>query len=354
MVARSMDPLLRAGDLRHILVHTGQHYDENMSGVFFEELSIPRPDVNLGISGVSHGAMTGRMLEGLAEVFEGERPDWVLVYGDTNSTIAAALAAAKLGIGVAHVEAGLRSFNRAMPEEINRVLTDHCSDMLFAPTDVAVSNLRREGIEDEKIERCGDVMFDAAIFYREQAEQTGVASEHLRAAGVEDRAFALATVHRQENTDDRDRLAGVFEGLRRVADTMDVVLPLHPRTRSRLEAAGMLDHVLETVRVIEPVGYLGMLALENAAKLILTDSGGVQKEAYFAGVPCVTLRDETEWIELVEARANRLAGSDPDEISRAVSEALRSESCVTDRDLYGDGRSADTIVRRLVDGWSGR
>jgi len=348
VVARAMAGEIEAGRLGHTLVHTGQHYDENMSGVFFEELSIPRPDVNLGVSGLGHGAMTGRMLEGLASIFEAQRPDWVLVYGDTNSTLAGALAASKLHIRVAHVEAGLRSFNRAMPEEINRVLTDHCSDVLFAPTNVAVENLRREGVGDDKIVRCGDVMLDAAVFYRRRAEETGAAASQLREAGVDGKPFALATVHRQENTDDPARLAGVVEGLERVAGRLDVVLPLHPRTRAKLELAGLMDRVGASLRVIEPVGYLGMLALESAARVILTDSGGVQKEAYFAGVPCVTLRDETEWTELVEAGANVLVGADPDAIEAAAAGGLDTGLHHAPRDLYGDGRSAEAIVRRLL------
>jgi len=289
--------LQKTQGVREVLVHTGQHYDANMSEVFFEELEIPRPDYNLGIGSATHGAQTGRMLEAIEEVLLREKPDWVLVYGDTNSTLAGALAAVKLHIPVAHIEAGLRSFNRRMPEEINRVLTDHASDILFAPTKAAVENLRREGISEEQIQLVGDVMYDAALYYGKKAE---CQSQSLNRLGLKPKEYILATIHRAENTDDPRRLRAIFEGLAEVDQEMKVVLPLHPRTRVVLVEVGLYDKVARSVCLIEPVGYLDMVMLEKNARAIATDSGGVQKEAFFHRVPCLTLREETEWVELVD------------------------------------------------------
>ena len=277
--------------LQELIVHTGQHFDPSLSEVFFEELGIPEPKYNLGIGGGTHGQNTGRMIEAVESVLIEEKPDWVLVYGDTDSTLAGALAAVKLHIHVAHVEAGLRSFNRRMPEEINRVLTDHAADLLLAPTPAAVENLRREGLPEARVRWVGDVMYDAALHFGRLADHASTALESL---GLEPCGYVLATVHRAENTDDPARLEAVFEGLFRVAAELPVVLPLHPRTRKALERLGWLERAREQLRLIEPVGYLDMVALEKNARLIATDSGGVQKEAYFFGVPCVTLRDETE------------------------------------------------------------
>jgi len=275
---------------QEVLVHTGQHYDDNMSEVFFRELEIPRPDVNLEIGSGPHGEQTGRMMGGIEKVALDIKPDWVLVYGDTNSTVAGALVAAKLHIKVAHVEAGLRSFDRRMPEEINRVLTDHVSDLLLCPTEVAITNLAREGIE-HGVHLVGDVMYDAFLFNLEAArKRDGI----LKEMGLAPDAFALATIHRAENADDPARLAAILEGIGQSG--MDVILPLHPRTRGRLNGAPPAR-----IRIVDPVGYLDMLALEDAAAVIVTDSGGVQKEAYFLSKPCVTLRDRTEWTETVEA-----------------------------------------------------
>ncbi len=283
--------------VEEVLIHTGQHYDENMSAVFFEELEIPRPDYHLGVGSESHGAQTGRMLEEIEKVFVEEKPDWVLVYGDTNSTLAGTLAAAKLHIPVAHVEAGLRSFNRMMPEEVNRVLADHASDVLFAPTSVAVENLRREGITGDGVRLVGDVMYDAALYYGAKAEQE---SDVLDSLGLEPGGYVLATAHRAENTDDPEMLRAITQGLSMVAGVLPVVLPLHPRTRAALMREGMLEEASRHVVLTDPVGYLDMVMLERGAHLIATDSGGVQKEAFFHGVPCVTLREETEWVELVD------------------------------------------------------
>lgn len=321
---------------REILVHTGQHYDANMSDVFFDELEIPRPDHHLGIGGGSHGQNTGRMLEKLDTLIMDEQPDWVLVYGDTDSTLAGALAAAKLHIPVAHVEAGLRSFNRRMPEEINRILTDHVADMLFVPTQVARANLRNEGIGDTKIHMTGDVMYDAALHYRTRARQP----QWFAQLGVD--AFALCTIHRAENTDDPGRMRGIIAGLEQ--SRMSVVLPLHPRTRKQLAQHGL--GLPDTVHVVDPVGYLEMVWLESHCDLVVTDSGGVQKEAYFHGKPCVTLRDETEWVELIEAGANVLAGADPAQIRSAMERARNVGD--TPKGLYGRGDSAMNILSRLA------
>ncbi len=343
--AAAVSRALRAAPgVMEVLVHTGQHYDDNMSRVFFEELEIPEPDYHLGIGSGTHGAQTGRMLEAVEQVLLQERPDWVLVYGDTNSTLAGALAAAKLHIPVAHVEAGLRSFNRRMPEEINRVLTDHASDLLFAPTQAAVENLRREGIPEERIYLVGDVMYDAALYYGAKAERESRILERL---ALQPKGYLLATVHRAENTDDPVRLRAIFEGLAVAAREMPVVMPLHPRTRAALAREGMLAETSLHLRLIEPVGYLDMVLLEKNALLIATDSGGVQKEAFFYRVPCVTLREETEWVELVELGWNHLVSPmSRDRIKRAVVAQLAER----DRDkpnLYGNGKAAHLIVEKL-------
>jgi UDP-GlcNAc3NAcA epimerase len=326
-----------------IIIHTGQHFDPNMSDVFFREMDIPHPQHHLGLGGGGHGEMTGRMLEGIERVLLSERPDWVLVYGDTNSTLAGALAAVKLHIPVAHVEAGLRSFNRRMPEEINRVLTDHAADLLFVPTEVAERNLLKEGIAPSLLERVGDVMYDAMLFYRGIAAKT---SDVLQSLGLSPRGFILATIHRAENTDDPARLAGVMDGLRDLSAELPVILPLHPRTRKALHQDGLLRETESEVRIIEPVGYIDMVMLESAAALIATDSGGVQKEAYFNGVPCLTLRDETEWVELIHAGANVLVGANRATIAKRGRAALARP--VANTLLYGDGRAGQAIITRLM------
>jgi UDP-GlcNAc3NAcA epimerase len=337
---------LRAhGGIQEFLLHTGQHYDRNMSAVFFEELEIPRPDLDLGVGSAGHGEQTGRMLAGIEMALLREKPDRVLVYGDTNSTLAGALAAAKLHIPVAHVEAGLRSFNRRMPEEINRVLTDHCADLLFAPAVSAVANLRREGISDERIALVGDVMYDAALVYAERAAEH---SRILGDLGLEPGGYVLATIHRAENTDVPERLAAIVGGLGEIAREGVVVWPLHPRTRARLAATS--PPALRRLRLIEPVGYLDMVQLERHAAVIATDSGGVQKEAYFHGVPCVTLREETEWVELVELGWNRLAPPESAEGIAAAVEAARGAPRPAHgaSSPYGDGHAAAAICQRLV------
>jgi len=329
----------RSDQITELLLHTGQHFDANMSDVFFDELEIPRPAHHLGIGGGSHGQNTGRMIETIERVLMAERPEWVLVYGDTDSTLAGALAAVKLHIPVAHVEAGLRSFNRRMPEEINRVLTDHAASLLFAPTEVAVRHLADEGIHGEKVQLVGDVMYDAALFYGAKAERV---SDVLGRLDLVPQGYVLATIHRAENTDDPRRLGAIFEGF--AASGEAIVLPLHPRTCARLASYGM--ELPANVRVVDPVGYLDMVMLEKNACLIATDSGGVQKEAFFYRVPCITLRDETEWVELVEAGWNRLA---PPIDTGTVLSALHASIGTIGQEVapYGEGDAAERIVKRI-------
>jgi UDP-GlcNAc3NAcA epimerase len=323
---------------QHRLVHTGQHYDSNMSDVFFRELDLPSPDHELGVGSGSHGAQTGRMLERVEAVMREDAPDVVLVLGDTNSTLAGALAAAKLGIPVAHVEAGLRSYRRGMPAESNRVLTDLVSTLLLCPSDVAVANLRKEGIE-EGVHEVGDVMFDVlSRFLPAPAERDRM----LGALGLEQGGYALATIHRAENTDDRERLMSVLASLERVASLgLPVVCPAHPRTQRALADV----RAPRGVRVIPPASYLEMLSLEASARAILTDSGGVQKEAFWLGVPCITLRDETEWTETVDLGWNIIAGCDPEAVATATA---RERPTGPRPPVYGDGRAAERIADALI------
>lgn len=335
---------LAAAGIDEVRVHTGQHYDANMSDVFFEELAIPAPHYHLGIGGGTHGEMTGRMLAALEAVTVQERPDWMLVYGDTNSTLAGALVAAKAAISLAHVEAGLRSFNRAMPEEVNRILTDRVSDLLLVPTETARRNLLSEGVDASRIHVVGDVMYDTALACASRVET----SDAVARSGLEPGAYVLATIHRQENTDDRDRLRAIFDGLDAVGADYPVVLPLHPRTRGALDRYGI--KLGDGIRIVEPVGYLNMTALERAACVIVTDSGGVQKEAYFHRVPCVTLRDETEWVELVDAGWNRICPPlSAARICEAVRSAIDEGTPPEYPELYGDGHAAEAIAQALLD-----
>ena len=329
------------GQLEEILVHTGQHFDDNMSKVFFRELGIPEPKYNLEISGGNHGAMTGRMLEAIESVLLSERPDWVLVYGDTNSTLAGSLAAAKLHIPVVHVEAGLRSFNMRMPEEINRIVTDRISQLLLCPTQISVENLRNEGV-NKGVHLVGDVMYDVSLFYRDLARERSGILEQLKVA---EGNYVLTTCHRAENTDDPNKLKGIVQAIERIAKEVPVVFPLHPRTRKLMAEHQLLDN-LKSVLLIDPLSFLDMVRLEQSAKVILTDSGGVQKEAFFYGVPCVTMREETEWIETVSGGWNTLAGADSEKIVRAYL-AAGNQSRVPSSP-YGEGNAAELCVQALL------
>jgi UDP-GlcNAc3NAcA epimerase len=320
------------------IVHTGQHYDDNMSKAFFDELAIPRPQYNLEVGSGSHGEQTAKMLQRIEAVLIKEKPDWCLVYGDTNSTLAGALAAAKLHIPVAHVEAGLRSYNRRMPEEVNRVVADHVSALLFCPTDAAIQNLAKEGIT-EGVHQVGDVMYDSVLFNTKLAEQSSTIMQRLSLKG---KSFYLATIHRAENTDDPERMNGILSALSQI--DFPIVLPMHPRTHKILGKD--LSEISGDIRVVEPVVYLDMLMLEKNARLILTDSGGVQKEAYWFNIPCITLRDETEWVETVDSGWNILAGTDKTAIIEAVTKAGRLKG-ITQKALYGQGDTADKICKIL-------
>ena len=334
--------------IEDIIVHTGQHYDAGMSDVFFDELEIPKPAIHLGVGSGSHGAQTARMLETIETALQEQRPDWVVIYGDTNSTLAGAVAAAKLHIPIAHIEAGLRSFDRHMPEEVNRLVADHTSDLLFAPTDTAMDNLRNENLIARAV-KCGDVMLDAVEFNAILAEQR---SDILSTLGLEEGGYAVATVHRPVNTDG-DKLLKILGAFNQIAaDGLPVVFPAHPRTIGLLEKhhSGWQAH--EGLRMIDPVGYLDMLKLLKHARLALTDSGGLQKEALFVNTACITLRDETEWPETVFAGGNVLTGADPDKMLAAVAGELAgkgAEASGTASDMpFGDGNAAAAIVRRLV------
>jgi UDP-GlcNAc3NAcA epimerase len=333
--------------IHEVILHTGQHYDTNMSDIFFEEMDIPRPDYRLDCGRLGHGAMTGRMLEEIEEILEKEKPDWVLVYGDTNSTLAGALAAAKMHIQVAHVEAGLRSFNMAMPEEINRILVDRISNSLFCPTETAVKNLEQEGFpfptkrkSKQEILNVGDVMYDATLFYQKKAKET----VSLEQWGLDENGYALCTIHRAENTDDQNCLESIFQALRKISKIMPIILPLHPRTKKIVSQSSFAD-LLSTLKVIDPVSYIEIQRLVMGAKLILTDSGGIQKEAFFHKVPCFTLRDETEWVETVESGWNRITGTSETDILDSFENYSIPEKHLN---FYGDGQSASKILQTLL------
>jgi UDP-N-acetylglucosamine 2-epimerase len=321
-----------ASEFREVFIHTGQHYDYGMSEVFFSEMEMRPPDFNLGIGGGSHGEQTGKMLIELEKIFNEVKPDCVLVYGDTNSTLAGALAASKAQIPLAHVEAGLRSYNRGMPEEINRVLTDHVSALLFCPTDAAVENLAKEGIQ-KGVHRVGDVMYDALLHNLELAHHK---SEIRQRLGLKRGEYALATVHRAANTDDRERMQSILSALGQLNSR--VVFPVHPRARKMMQEWGISS--ASNVLMIEPVGHFDMLALQENANCILTDSGGIQKEAYLVGVRCITLREETEWVETVAAGWNRLAGVDGEKITTLFETWFPQGER---EPLYGDGHAAKQI-----------
>lgn len=325
-------------DIEEIIVHTGQHYDANMSDVFFSEMGIPHPNYNLNINALSHGAMTGRMMEEIEKILIAEMPDWVLVYGDTDSTLAGALAACKLHIKLAHVEAGLRSFNMQMPEEVNRILTDRVSSVLFCPTDKAIENLQNEGFKnfDCSIIRSGDVMYDAAIFYQRKATKPKTAMPEK---------FVLCTVHRAENTDDDNNLNEIFSALEAISADIPVLIPIHPRTKSIL-LKNNYDFNNSKICFIDPVGYFEMIWLITNSVLVMTDSGGLQKEAYFFKKKCVTLREQTEWQELITCGCNVLAGAD----SKTIIEKVKFMLNVTadfSLPLYGNGNAGQDIVKAL-------
>ena len=332
-----------------VIIHTGQHYDRNMSAVFFEEMNIPRPNYFLDINGLSHGAMTGQMMEKIEAVLVDEKPDMVLVYGDTNTTLAGALTAAKLHIAVAHVEAGLRSFNRKMPEEINRVLTDHIANFLFCPTRQSIENLKSEGIINKEhtpgndyssskvgnnpiICLVGDVMLDATIYYKERARKPQL--------GLSEK-FILATIHRAENTDNPLRLKSIFDGFEKIGIEIPIILPLHPRTRKTIETLDL--KISNSIKIIDPVSYLEMIYLLENCLLVMTDSGGLQKEAFFFKKPCITIRDETEWVELVEHGFNALAGAETENIYDAY-KAIIEIDFDFNIELYGDGKAGEWVV----------
>jgi len=327
--------LAKNNDIEEVIVHTGQHFDANMSDIFFEEMNIPKPEYNLGIHGKSHGAMTGQMLEKIEEVLTKEKPDWLLVYGDTNSTLAGALAASKLHIKIAHIEAGLRSFNMKMPEEVNRILTDRVSTILFCPTETAVENLKKEGYDifDCQMIKSGDVMQDGALFYKNHATKPS--------CDIKD-SFILCTIHRAENTDDENRLISIFEALNEIAKEKQIILPLHPRTKKII---ANLKLPIQNLTIIDPVGYLEMVWLISHASMVMTDSGGLQKEAFFFQKPCITLRDETEWVELVEHNFNVLAGADKKKIVGTYRSHQFNDNF--NLNLYGNGQASAKIVQAL-------
>jgi len=345
----------RGNPIEELIVHSGQHYDREMSKVFFEELEIPKPRYNLGVGSGTHGLQTGEMLKKIEEVIFCEKPNWVMVYGDTNTTLAGALASAKLHVPVAHVEAGLRSFNRRMPEEVNRVLTDHVSTLLCCPTETAVANLRSEGLPNRnlpqvRVELTGDVMYDAALFFAKRAKSL----QTLKQLGIRKKEFFLATVHRAENTDSLEKVAEILKTFEKIGKNFyPVVFPIHPRTQQlisncRALRKEWLERHNPNLRLIKSLGYMEMAAVEKAARLILTDSGGVQKEAYFHGVPCITLRNETEWPELVDAGWNVLAGLNPRKIFAAIDRMLACRSFSHQNlGLFGNGEAGAKIVKIL-------
>jgi UDP-GlcNAc3NAcA epimerase len=328
-------------NIKEVIIHTGQHYDFNMSDIFFKEMDIPKPDYNLNINGMLHGAMTGQMLEEIEKLIVKEKPECVLVYGDTNSTLAGSLAASKLHVPVAHVEAGLRSFNMKMPEEINRILTDRISKYLFCPTDQAVTNLKDEGFDkfDCKVVKTGDVMQDAAMFYaKESFKKSNVIKDNNL------NKFILVTIHRAENTDNKEKLKSIFKAFLEISKDIEVVIPMHPRTRNILKNISLDTNDL---KIINPVGYFDMIELLKNCSLVMTDSGGLQKEAFFFEKPCVTLREETEWVELVDNGYNMLAGSSKEKII-SIYKKMINKTIPENVNLYGGGFASKNIVENLI------
>ena len=328
--------ILQQDNIEEILVHTGQHYDDKMSDIFFEELEIPKPDYNLNIGGLSHGAMTGQMIEKLEPILIKEKPDWVIIYGDTNSTLAGAITAKKLNIKIAHIEAGLRSYNIQMPEEVNRIIADRVSNFLFCPTQIAVSNLQKEAFEnfDTQILNVGDIMYEGSLFYSKLKKQPSEISE---------KTFILATLHRAENTDSKEKLKSILSALNHLAKSINIILPIHPRTKSKIKEFNLM---FDNIQFINPVGYLEMNWLLHECEYVITDSGGLQKEAYFFKKPCITLRGETEWKELIDNKVNLLVGHDYDFILES-SNLNWVDYLAFDKMLYGDGNTSEMIIQAL-------
>ena len=351
--------------IQEIIVHTGQHYDDNMSQVFFDELGIPRPDYNLHVGSASHGVQTARMTEGLESILIKEQPNFIVLYGDTNSTLAGAVAAAKIHVPIIHIEAGLRSFNKAMPEEINRIVCDHCSTLLFSPTKAGFENLKREGfpidneppytIDNPKVYHCGDIMYDNSLHFADIAEAKTDIIQRLELTG---RPFILATIHRDSNTDQPERLNAIFNALIRLSNECQVVLPLHPRTAKLLKTnldgekqAQLFNN--PSISLIPPVSFLEMIALERHARLVMTDSGGVQKEAYFFQKPCIILRPETEWVEIVQTGNAILADADESRIMQAW-QHFQSNPPTTFPEIFGDGHAAEFMLKMMLENFSAK
>jgi len=339
--------------IREILVHTGQHYDYLMDRVFFEELRLPKPHYHLGAGSGSHAVQTGKMLEGVEGVLGKEKPEITIVYGDTNSTLAGALAAAKLNIPVGHVEAGLRSYRRSMPEETNRLLTDHLSSILFCPTAQGVRNLSKEGIRNGDktvVENVGDVMYDSILYYSQLAEKKSTILQDLDLlnpqSAIRNPQYYLATLHRAENTDNPESLKSILKALKEIGKDFPVILPLHPRTKKMMRVQRLIKEA-KGIRLIDPVSYFDMLKLEKNAKTILTDSGGVQKEAYWFRVPCITLRDETEWMETIQGGWNVLVGTETEKIVEEVRKRVGRKHPSKGTGLFGDGKASGKIVQIL-------
>lgn len=348
-----------ADSIQEIIVHTGQHYDENMSEVFFDELQIPRPDYNLHVGSASHGVQTARMIEGIEEILLKEKPDFIVLYGDTNSTLAGAVAASKILIPIVHIEAGLRSFDKAMPEEINRIVCDHCSTLLFSPTKAGYDNLRREGfpidneapytIDNPKVFHCGDIMYDNSLYFSSVA---AAKTDIIGRLGLSNNAFVLATIHRNANTDDPERLSAIFQSIVKIAQETNIVLPLHPRTAKLLKTnlSEELQQALQScgkLKLIEPVSFLEMIELERNAQLIMTDSGGVQKESYFFGKPCIILRPETEWVEIVETGNAILVDADESRIMAAWKHFSEQHTAAFPP-IFGDGHAAEFMLEQML------
>lgn len=348
-----------ANQIREVIVHTGQHYDDNMSEVFFDELQIPSPDYNLHVGSASHGVQTARMTEGIEAILIKEQPDFIVLYGDTNSTLAGAVAAAKIHVPIVHIEAGLRSFNKSMPEEINRIVCDHCSTLLFSPTLAGVENLKREGfpldndrpytIDNPKVYHCGDIMYDNSLYFANVAEEK---TDIIKRLALNDKPYILATIHRDSNTDHPERLSAIFRSIIKLSEECQVVLPLHPRT-AKLSKANLDEELqkqifsCQNIKLIPPVSFLEMIALERHAQLIMTDSGGVQKEAYFFKKPCIILRPETEWVEIVETGNAILADANENHIMEAW-QHFKGNPPIDFPNIFGDGHAAEFVLDKII------